>query len=100
MALKSGEMAGLKVPADVQGASLVPVLKDGEIEVKEAAVSFNDGAAWRTADWAYMRYRDGTEELYDMNADPGQITNLAERPEHQAMREKLAAGLKKRLESL
>lgn len=31
----------------------------------------------RTDRWSYMRYTDGTEELYDMQADPNQYTNLA-----------------------
>jgi hypothetical protein len=28
-----------------------------------------------------MRYRDGTEELYDMVNDPGQFTNAVDREE-------------------
>jgi iduronate 2-sulfatase len=88
------ELAGLEVPADLQGVSLVPVLRDAKAEVKGAALTFNDGSGWRTSDWAYMRYKDGSEELYDMTADPGQITNLVKFPEHQETRKKLATGLK------
>ena len=29
-------------------------------------------------DWHYMRYKDGSEELYDMRADPGETTNLVD----------------------
>ena len=29
------------------------------------------------ARWSYMRYEDGSEELYDMSKDPKQLTNLA-----------------------
>ncbi len=31
----------------------------------------------RTANWTYTRYKDGSEELYDMKNDPGQFTNRA-----------------------
>jgi hypothetical protein len=31
----------------------------------------------RTANWTYTRYKDGSEELYDMKNDPEQFTNRA-----------------------
>ena len=31
----------------------------------------------RTPNWSYMRYKDGSEELYDMKKDPKQFKNLA-----------------------
>ena len=30
----------------------------------------------RTEKWAYMKYKDGAEELYDMKNDPKQFKNL------------------------
>ncbi|MGB0766873.1 MAG: sulfatase [Phycisphaeraceae bacterium] len=36
-----------------------------------------NGHLIRTKRWAYMRYKDGSEELYDMVRDPKQFTNLA-----------------------
>jgi hypothetical protein len=33
--------------------------------------------ALRTARWRYIRYADGSEELYDHDADPGEFRNLA-----------------------
>jgi iduronate 2-sulfatase len=92
------QLAGLSVPAEVQGVSLVPVLKDRAARVKDGALSFAKGHSWRTPDWAYMRYNDKSEELYDMRADPGQFTNLAEDPHHAATVKRMAAGLKARLE--
>ncbi|MFT5526777.1 MAG: iduronate 2-sulfatase [Pirellulaceae bacterium] len=76
------EAAGLKVPGNLDGTSLVPVLNDNKANVKTAAISFNKGRALRTANWAYMRYTDKTEELYDMTADPGQFHNLAKTTKH------------------
>jgi iduronate 2-sulfatase len=86
------ELVGLAVPKASQGRSLVPVLKDPDTAIKAGAVSFvSKGASWRTRDWAYMRYKDGSEELYDMRKDPGQITNLAGYPEYVSQLKKMAA---------
>jgi len=72
------ELTGMEIPEMAEGTSLVPILKDTTQEVKDAAVSFvKNGKSWRLDDWAYMRYQDGSEELYDMNSDPGQFENLA-----------------------
>jgi iduronate 2-sulfatase len=79
------ELTGAPIPASVQGRSLVPVLHDATAKVHEAALSY-DGQqhALRSDRWAFMRYTDETEELYEMDADPGQLTNLAKNPEHEA----------------
>lgn len=45
----------------------------------------------RSADWRYIRYADGEEELYDHRKDPREHENLAESPEYAAMRGKLEA---------
>ena len=93
------ELTGVDIPQTVQGKSLVPVLKDPAATIKEAALSIvKDGHSLRSSRWAYMGYKDGSEELYDMDADPGQFTNLAGKPEHEAVlaewRGKLKAILK------
>ena len=73
------ELMGKAIPETVQGKSLVPVLKDPAARVREAALSLhNANRALRSDRWAYMRYKQGgDEELYDMEKDPGQFTNLA-----------------------
>jgi arylsulfatase A-like enzyme len=38
--------------------------------------------AVRSTRWRYIRYADGTEELYDHERDPHEWTNLAQEPEH------------------
>lgn len=92
------ELAGLSVPEAVQGTSLVPILRDRNASVKAGALSFNRGASLREKDWAYMRYTDGTEELYDMKEDPRQFVNQAKNPEYSAillqLRERLDISLK------
>jgi len=76
------ELSGLSIPDTVQGESLVPILNDPNQRVREASLSIDgSGYSLRSERWAYIRYNDDTEELYDMVADPGQITNLAINPE-------------------
>ena len=36
----------------------------------------------RTERYRYLRFEDGTEELYDHEKDPNEWTNLASLPEH------------------
>ncbi len=93
------ELAGLPIPSEVQGTSLVPVLKNHQATVKPGAIAFNKGYSWRSPDWHYMRYNDGSEELYDMNADPKEFTNLAGDPRHKEVIQSMATALKARLDS-
>lgn len=76
------ELSGLPAPANLDGRSLVPLLKDPAAKVKDSTLSFNNGYGMRTDGFAYARYKDGTEELYDMTADPEQFTNLVSDAEH------------------
>ncbi len=82
------DLLGVTIPESVQGESLRPVLVDLAATVREAAFSLDKkkGEAVRTDGWAFFKYRKGGEELYDMTADPGQFTNLAEDPESKAVR--------------
>ena len=75
------DLAGLSIPEEVQGKSLVPVLKNHKASVKTGALSLHNGIALRGEKFAYMRYYDGEEELYDMVNDPLQFTNQAKNPE-------------------
>ena len=71
------EMVGVQIPSSVQGSSLLPILKNPKKKVKNSALSFTPkGTSMRTEKWAYMKYKDGAEELYDMKNDPKQFKNL------------------------
>jgi iduronate 2-sulfatase len=90
------EATGLPIPPGVEGKSLLPVLGNPEATVKQAAFSFvGKGISMRTSKWAYMKYGDGSEELYDMKKDPKQFVNLAKSAEHA----KLLASLRKQFQS-
>lgn len=82
------ELAGLPIPQGLDGRSLVPALDDRTAVVREFAYS-GGGArrALRSDRWAYMKYgRNGGEELYDMQNDPEQFTNLANDERHADVR--------------
>lgn len=83
------DLCGLSPPAYLDGTSLRPALDDPSRSVKEAAFtqirrgSF-DGYSIRTARWRYTLWDDGRrgEQLYDMQSDPGEATNLAADARH------------------
>ena len=49
----------------------------------------------RSADWRYIRYADGSEELYDHRRDPNEWTNLAGKPELDSVKKDLARWMPK-----
>jgi hypothetical protein len=49
--------------------------------------------AVRTEHWRYIRYADGSEELYDEVNDPHEWTNIAGNPKHGAVKKELAKWL-------
>ena len=47
----------------------------------------------RTLGWKYVHYTSGEAELYDMRADPDELTNLAGAPEYAATESDLRSRL-------
>ena len=86
------DLAGLDKPAHLEGPSLLSLLKNPDTTWDRPAVTthgFNQHAA-RSERWRYIRYADGSEELYDHDADPYEWKNLANRPEHEGVKKQLA----------
>lgn len=81
------ELAGAPKRDDLEGLSLVPQLKEAATHRDRPAItSHNQGNhGIRSEKWRYIRYADGTEELYDMQADPNEWHNLASRPQYAAI---------------
>jgi len=81
------ELAGLAPRTDLEGISLVSQLKDSAAKRELPAItSHNQGNhGIRSERWRYIHYADGSEELYDMQADPNEWTNLAGNPEQAAI---------------
>lgn len=91
-------LAGHSIPDDVQGIDVTPILLNPDTQVRKAALTLDrSGNSIRTEAWAYIRYNDDTEELYDMQADPDQLTNLAGEANREAVLVSLRAQLDERL---
>ncbi len=89
------ELCDLPQPQELEGTSLVPLLKDpNRTWDQPALITYLLGNhALCDERWRYIRYADGGEELYDHNSDPHEWTNLAEQPELAAVKAKLAKWL-------
>lgn len=85
------ELAGIPKPGHLEGPSLVPLLSDPKADWKHAAITTHGfrNHAIRTEDWRYIRYADGTEELYRERRDPFEWDNLAEQAEFAATKREL-----------
>ena len=112
------ELTGIDIPRDMEGVSLVPLLKTPEVALKPAAFSQYhrqpkvslDGkrymgysmvtpryhyVQWHT--WDNDQHLAGEQvavELYDNQIDPDENVNIAGRPENAALLEQLAAQLR------
>ncbi|HPA18767.1 MAG TPA: hypothetical protein PLU30_13535 [Verrucomicrobiae bacterium] len=90
------DLCRLPKPEGLEGTTLLPVLMGADNGKGRYALSENyrDGFAGRmirTPRWKYFFYTSGEEYLYDMDADPGEETNLARDPAHRATAEELKA---------
>lgn len=76
------ELADLPKRDGLEGRSLAPQLKDANAAREQPAITTHGPGnhAVRTERWRYIRYADGSEELYDMVNDPREWTNLAALP--------------------
>jgi len=85
------DLCGLGENSALEGRSLVPLLANRKAKWNRPALTTHgrNNHALRTARWRYIRYADGSEELYDHNADPNEWTNLAGLKKHAAVKREL-----------
>ncbi len=112
------ELCGLDAPHELEGVSLVPVLRNPAHAVKRAALTQAPrpnylrgeaprvmGYSLRTARYRYTEWRDhqtgavNARELYDHEVDPLETVNRARRAEHTAALTALATELRETLRS-
>jgi arylsulfatase A-like enzyme len=86
------DLCGLPTPAHVQGTSFRALLANPTAAWDRPAVTTYryKNHTVRTAQWRYIRYENGDEELYDETKDPNEYVNLAARPEFAAQKATLA----------
>ena len=76
------ELCSVPAMGALDGRSLVPLLKDPDRDWDHPVLisMYRGQYAVRSQHWRYIRYPDGSEELYDHWTDPHEWTNLASMP--------------------
>ncbi|MBC2596164.1 sulfatase [Ruficoccus amylovorans] len=90
------ELAGVPARTPLEGYSLVPLLRDPERADWEHVSLTTHGRnnhSVRDRNFRYIRYEDGSEELYDHRTDSWEHTNLASDPAYAGVLERLRQGL-------
>jgi iduronate 2-sulfatase len=112
------ELAGLPVPDNLEGVSLVPVMNDGSASVREISMSQYPrhadgkhlmGYSFRDERYRYTEWREAenknskgdgpvhARELYDYEKDPLETRNLIDDPEYAEVRKTLEAAAAREL---
>lgn len=75
------QLAGLPVPDHVEGTSVEPLLRNASRPWSLAAITTHGQGnhSVRLGPWRYIRYADGSEELYDHSSDEYEWHNVASR---------------------
>jgi arylsulfatase A-like enzyme len=91
------DLCGLPAKKGLEGHSLVPLLKDPQSTWGRPSLTTHgrNNHSIRTEKWRYIRYKDGSEELYDHDSDPLEWKNLAKDPQFLEVKEQLAGQLPK-----
>jgi arylsulfatase A-like enzyme len=91
------DLCSLNKPHEMDGVSLFPVLNDpGSALDRNVFMPFHDeniiGAyTVINQDYRYIFYENGSEEFYDLNADPNEWTNLASDNSYRSIMDEMAA---------
>ncbi|WP_147676729.1 sulfatase [Algibacter pacificus] len=90
-------LTGLTSPSYLDGIDLTPWLKNPQLKRDIPAITTmgRGNYAIRTKDWRYIRYHDGSEELYHNAVDKLEIKNLANIDTYQAQKKHMIKWLPK-----
>jgi arylsulfatase A-like enzyme len=85
------ELCGFPPRDDIDGRSLVPLLKNPAAAWSHPAISTYDYGEFsiRSERWRYTVYIDGSEELYDHSKDSEEWANLAEDTQYEEIKQEL-----------
>ncbi len=94
------ELAGLSTPAEMQGVSLMPLIRGESVDWRTEffyehhymPTKIPASEAVRTERWKYIRYVDSDplfEELYDLSDDPLESVNLIGNPDFDFVAEEM-----------
>jgi arylsulfatase A-like enzyme len=91
------ELCRLSPKPELEGASLAGLLKNPDAPRQRPVITTHgrNNHAVRSERWRYIRYKDGTDELYNHEHDPMEWTNLAGKPEWASVKKELASWLPK-----
>jgi iduronate 2-sulfatase len=89
-------LCGLKIPGNIQGKDISQMLDNPTVKVRDAILCSGKGRLYREHRWALLDYGK-TGELYDMEKDPKQYTNLFSKPEYAEIVAELKQKLKAKL---
>ncbi len=91
-------LTGLPKPAHLEGHDITPLLKNPKAAWEHPALTTHGrmNHAIRTEGWRYIRYADGSEELYNEQTDPLEYTNLAKDQKYAGTKQELAKLLPKK----
>lgn len=89
------EMCGLPENPNTEGNDLAPLLVDPDASWQHAAVTTfgPNNHAVKTGRYRYIRYEDGSEELYDHERDQNEWVNLADDPAYLGTKARMTAHL-------
>ena len=78
------ELCGLPKKSGLEGHSLTPQLQNASAERVWPAITTHNANnhSIRTEQWRYIRYANGSEELYDEQHDPNEWTNVVSHPQN------------------
>jgi arylsulfatase A-like enzyme len=92
------ELCDLPLPDHLEGVSMTSLLKNPKLTWDRPALTTHGrkNHALRSERWRYIRYADGSEELYDHQNDPMEWNNLAQKPKYAEVKKELSAWFPKK----
>jgi len=89
------ELCNLTTKNELEGSSLVPLLRNPKAKRERPALTTHgrNNHSLRSERYRYIRYSDGTEELYDHDKDALEWTNLADDPKYAEVKKQFAPWL-------